>query len=474
MKRVLGSLLLVGLSWSAWCDPPAPKPAGPAAQAVEEPLARPYQPQVEHSEMPKAVTLPEVAVPDHVPTTLGLQDALKVAFRYQSSLRVAESQVKGAEGRVRQTSSGLNPRLSLSSNYNEQLINSLSGSAFGNFFSSGGWTHNATLSQLIYDFGHTRNLTRSQEELKKSAEAAYEQAQSDLALQVKQAYFALLLSQHLIKVQEDALVNRREHVAEARSRFDAGLGLPSDVTRAETALSSSMFNLSQAQTAAANTRLQFNLVLGLDPRVPITLREEEEPLLPFKTSEELFDLALKQRPELTQFQANLASAQAAYDAATTQSAPSVSTNLGYQNKQNPSFQTLGLSLAISFNAIDGGLQDGKVTEAAANVDKAKAELEGAQQRVLSQVGQAYLNLKNAEQQVASAKSEVANARETLRLTNGRYKVGLGIFLDVLDAQSSYLTAQNNQIIAVAQVYLSRAALARAVGEVPKDVMSLEP
>jgi len=426
--------------------------------------AKPYEPQVQHSEVPKPVALPEVKAPAEVPEELGLQDAVKVAFRYQTSLRVSESQVRGAEGRRQQVAAGLNPRLSLSGTYNEQLINTLSGQGgFGNFLAAPGWTMNASLSQLVTDFGHTRDLTRSQAELQKSAQAAYEQAQSNLALQVKQAYFALLQSQRLVKVQEDNVVNRREHVSEARSRFEGGLGLPSDVTRAETALSAALFNLSQVQTQAANNRLQLNLILGLDPRVPLRLREEEEPEPPFKAPQELFDTALARRPELVQYQANLASAQAAVDAAYSQNAPSISTNLVYQNRQNPAFQTLGLNLAISFNAYDGGARDGKVTETEANLDRARAELESAQQRVLSEVGQAYLNLKNAEQQVTSAMAEEANSRETVRLTNGRYKVGLGILLDVLDAQSAFLTAQINRVNAQTQVYLSRAALARALG-----------
>ena len=435
--------------------------------------ADPYTPQTQQAEVPKPVELPSIAVPESVPTTMGLKEAVDTAFRYQSSLRASESQIRAAQGRVRQQASGLNPRLLIQSTYNEQLINSLGG-GLGGVFSANGWNHNATLSQLVTDFGHTRDLTAAQEHSREANQAAYEQAQSDVALQVKQAYFNLLSAQRLIKVQEDSIVNRREHVAEARSRFSAGLGLPSDVTRAETALSASLFQLSQAQTTASNNRLQFNLALGLDPRMKITLREEEEPLLGFKTTEELFEMALAQRPELQQYKQQVASAQSTLDAAYTTSTPSISVNGAYQNRQNPSFQTLGINLAIQFQAIDGGLQDGKITEGKANLDRAKADLEGAEQRVLSQVGQAYLNLKNAEQQVASATAEEANARETLRLTNGRYKVGLGIFLDVLDAQSALLTAQTNRVNALTQVYLSRAALTRAVSGAPAVAGQVSP
>lgn len=426
--------------------------------------ADPYKPQTQQAEVPKPVELPFIAVPESVPATMGLKEAVETAMRYQSSLRVSESQVRAADGRVRQQASGLNPKLLLQSTYTEQPLVNVAG-GFGAVFANKGWTHNATLSQLITDFGHTRDLTAAQEHARDANQAAYEQAQSDVALQVKQSYFNLLSSQRLIKVQEDNIVNRREHVSEARARFNGGLGLPSDVTRAETALSAALFQLSQAQTNTGNNHLQFNLALGLDPRVRITLREEEEPQLAYSTTEQLFDLALVQRPELIQFNKQVDSAQSTLDAAYTTSSPSIGINAAYQNRAQPAIETLGINLAINFQVLDGGLQDGRITEAQANLDRAKAELEGAKQRVLSQVGQAYLNLKNAEQQVASASAEEANAAETLRLTNGRYKVGLGIFLDVIDAQSALLTAQTNRVNALTQVYLSRAALTRAVSGV---------
>jgi outer membrane protein TolC len=100
----------------------------------------------------------------------------------------------------------------------------------------------------------------------------------------------------------------------------------------------------------------------------------------------------------------------------------------------------------------------------ARVDRAEAEL--ARQRVLSEVGQAYLELRTSEQRVAAATAEEANARETVRLATGRYRVGLGIFLDVVDALSALLRAQTDRVNALTQLDLSRAALARAIGETP--------
>jgi outer membrane protein len=421
----------------------------------------PYRPKTIQAELPRPVELPVVAAPEGVPASMDLHEALATALVHQPSLQAAESQIRAAEGRVRQQAAGLRPRVLLQSTYNEQVINRAGGD-LGAIFANNGWTHNASLSQLLTDGGHTRDLTAAQEHAREASRAAYEQARADLALQVKQAYFQLLSSQRLVGVQQDNLINRREHVAEARSRLAGGLGLPSDVTRAETALSAALYQLSQAHTRVATDQLQFNLALGLDPRVQVQLRAQEESLPAFSSSQQLFELALVRRPELEKFRKQLDSAQSTLDAAHTTSTPSLSLNAAYQNRQSPAIESLGINLVISFQALDGGLQDGRIREAEASRDRARAELESARQLVLSQVGQAFLNLKNAEQQVAAASAEEANAQETLRLTNGRYKVGLGIFLNVLDAQSAWLTAQTNRVNALTQVYLSRAALTRAI------------
>ena len=446
MKRLLPLWLGLSLGWSA--------------------LADPYQPKVQHSDTPKPVVLPTVPPPVEITTpSLGLEEVLKLAFQYQTSLKVAEAQVRGAQGRTEQVASALNPRFTLSSTYNDPLlVNSSLGGSFGNFLVPQGFTHSASLQQLLFDFGHSRDLTRSQESLKESAEAAYQQLQVDLVLQIKQAYYSVLQARELVRVQEESLVSRRTHVEQARARFEAGLGLPSDVTRAETALSANLYQLSTAQTNFSTRRLELNQLMGLDPRVAFELRDESEVPLAFQTSEELFERALQSRPELAQYRANLDSAQAALDAAHTQSAPVLGSSLQYQNRQQPSVESISLNLTLSFNAWDGGMQNGKIKEAEAGVDRARAELEAARQRVLGQVGQAYLQLKNAEQQVLSAQAEEANARETQRLAEGRYKVGLGILLDVLDAQAALLLAQANRVNAQTQLQISRAALVRALGE----------
>jgi outer membrane protein len=456
-----------------------------SAAALAQPVT-PYEPKVQQVAPPTQVELPPpLGISTDVPAALTLQDALQQAFRHQQNLRVARSQVLAAQGRTEQVAAARNPRLGIGSTYTDPLFTQFSTSGLGgggtttnttgggqqagftNFLAGGGWTHNVTLNQLLFDFGHTSNQIRASEQTERSLQAAYAQGQANVVRDVKQAYYNLLLAERLVNVQTENLANQRQHVAEAQARFASGLGLPSDVTRAETAVSTALLELTNAQQQVANGRLQLNLTMGIDPRTPVRVIDQSEPPIPgVDNPNALFDRALSTRPELIQYQANLASARATLDAAHTTSAPSIGASLSYQNRAAPSFSSLNLGLSINYQLFDGGLQGGAVREAQANVDRAQAELELAQQRVKSEVGQAYLELRTAEQRVAAATAEEANARETLRLASGRYRVGLGIFLDVVDAQNAFLRAQTNRVNALTQLDLSRATLARAIGEAP--------
>jgi outer membrane protein TolC len=104
-----------------------------------------------------------------------------------------------------------------------------------------------------------------------------------------------------------------------------------------------------------------------------------------------------------------------------------------------------------------------VKEAEANLRSAVAQVEAARLTVQSDVSQAYLNLRNAEQKVTTADAEIANAQEALRLARGRYEAGIGVFLDVLDTETALDTANSNRVNALAAVSQARAALAHAIG-----------
>ena len=118
---------------------------------------------------------------------------------------------------------------------------------------------------------------------------------------------------------------------------------------------------------------------------------------------------------------------------------------------------------MQFTPFDGGLTRGLVKTARANLDAAQAQLLGVQLSVQADVIQSYLNLRAAEQRVSAANSEVFNVEEGVRIATGRYRAGLGQFLDIINAQAFVISARTNLAITQSLVEQNRAALNRAVG-----------
>jgi len=245
-----------------------------------------------------------------------------------------------------------------------------------------------------------------------------------------------------------------------------GVGLPSDVLSAETAVSNAIFSLNLAQNTASVSRVNLALQMGIDPRTPILTAASSEPDIDTKDFTAVVQKALQLRPEIIQAQANIRANLFGVSAAKSSTAPALYADVAYHlvGADIPLKNSeLGYGLTISWDCFNSGLTAGRVETAKANLIAAQAALQTTCQSVISDVTQAYVNLRTAEQRITTAQAEVANGQVSVDLAQGRYNAGLGIFLNVLDAQSALLTAKTNLINAQTTVNQARATLAHAVG-----------
>lgn len=332
---------------------------------------------------------------------------------------------------------------------------------------STGFLAAATVRQLIFDFNHTRDLVRQSAALERAAEQNYTTTQYNLIYQTKLAFYLLQQNERLVAVNEGNVANRESQLALTRARLNSGLGLPSDVVQAETAVSDAVNALVIARNNAEIARVNLALTLGVDPRTPIQVADTTEPVPASTEVNTLVQTALRQRPEIRSAEETIRSTRFGVSAARTTNAPSVSGNLGVSTRGNDdpfNTGTFSVGASIQFSPFDGGLTQGRVREARANLQSAQAQLVSTQLTVTSDVSQAYLNLMSAEQRVVTAQAGVVNAQEGVRIAEGRYRTGLGQFLDIINAQAFLITEQTNLANAQAQREEARAALNRAIGQ----------
>jgi len=112
------------------------------------------------------------------------------------------------------------------------------------------------------------------------------------------------------------------------------------------------------------------------------------------------------------------------------------------------------------------LTKGLVNQAKAGQQSAQATLQQIKLNIVSDVSNAFVQIQAAEQRVKVSEAEKANAQESVRIAEGRYKAGIGTFLEVTDAQSALVQAETNDVLAKSALNRGRAALRRAVGKRP--------
>jgi len=436
----------------------------------------PVTPKIQETPLPPPVELPPPPIlPADVPDRpLTAEEAARIALRNRPDVTVARAGVAAAQGRTQQARSGLLPSVGVGAGYTrtESLSSpgggggGVGGAVGGTFVSASGYQGSITLRQLLYDFERTRNLAHQAGAEERAAVANLTRVQADLVLLVKRAFYDYIQNVRLVEVNEANVRNQQAQLALAQARLKSGLGLPSDVVRAQTAVAEAILNLNLARNNASLARVSLAELMGIDPRTPIQAADTREPAPAEESVNALVTTALKQRPEVLQVRASLQAAQHGLRVAKQTNAPSLSANLGVTARGAdfpPRNSFLSVGASIVWTPFDAGLTAGRVQEANAEIEAIRAQIKTVELAITSEVAQAYLNLRTAEQRVVTADAEVANAEETVRLVEGRYRAGVGTFLEVTDAQAALLTARTNRVNAQTAVDQARAALARAVG-----------
>jgi outer membrane protein len=126
-------------------------------------------------------------------------------------------------------------------------------------------------------------------------------------------------------------------------------------------------------------------------------------------------------------------------------------------------QPFQISATLSLPIFDNFQREQHVEEAEAARNDAKYVIRAQELKTTATVTAAYLTVQAQAQQVQLQNQTAAQARETLRLAQERYRVGLAAFLDVSDARSQYEKAESDRINSVYDYHKAFAALEAAVG-----------
>lgn len=265
------------------------------------------------------------------------------------------------------------------------------------------------------------DLARSREE------AAYRAALSYISVQTSRAFVIAAT-----KAKEDAEEARRV----AGLRFDAGMGLMSDVFRTDVAIKAAEERLMRALAMNSNAQRSLGLALAYDGMVDIA-----GPIEPGVIDKvDLYITAANGRSDIRAASIREKNADNAIKLAQAKFLPTMGLSGEYQmNDHATAFGDEGksfmLGVALKWDILSGGSTLGEVHAAESRAKEASSKLDGARQEAAYRVYEAYSNIQTAQSSVALAEATQKLAEEGRRLIMQRYENGLSTLVEMLDAQS---------------------------------------
>ncbi len=337
------------------------------------------------------------------------------------------------------------------------------------------YTLGGTLTAQV-DLGDAYYKSLAAKQLVKAAGHGLDAQRQDSVAAAAQGYFDLVRAQAGAGVARQAVLIAADYAGQLQRAVEVGLAFKGDALRAQVEVGRNQLALRQAAEQQRNSAARLAQLLRLDSTVELAPREGDlAPLVLVRTNAALDSLvaqALVKRPELLQTKALTRAAKEQH--AGVVKGPLVPTlgaqvflgglgggrngSLGHFDDSEDFF--IGLSWRIG----PGGLFDAPRRKAAASrVNTALLGEEKARDEVIRQVVEAHTRAQSLADQFAVARSAVAAAEETLKLTHERKEFAVGAVLETIQAEQDLTRTRNDLVTAIAEFNKAQYALQRAIG-----------
>lgn len=325
---------------------------------------------------------------------------------------------------------------------------------------------NLTLMVPLYTGGRLGGLVRAASEREKSARAGVGSAQVDAALMVKDAYYRSLLAAEMVKVAQARVDAARALVENTRAMFEAGKGIQASVSRAEAEQADGQRMLTSALNDQQKMLLDLKRAMGVRWDSAIILSDALTFAPPANDVNGSLAEAARIRPELLAARAQVEAARAQVGVAMGSQRPQVygaAMADAFAPGDMGKYTGATVGVTISFPLVDGGQRRAEVAQMNAMQRRSETALKNTEQRVATEIRQAWLDVQTGAQNYQTAQSAVVAAQAAYDVVVLRVQAQKAILVEQLDALAALTQARTNLAQALYDHSIAAARLQRAIG-----------
>src|SRR5256714_6499239 len=328
-----------------------------------------------------------------------------------------------------------------------------------------------SLNMTLFDGGQRLYALRTANSNIVEAEANRVAVKYNVALQVKQQYYAVLAAIESRDAAELQMAQATEQFKTSVAKVRAGVATRSDSLRGVIQIGNEQLALITAQSNKEAADAGLTRLVGSEVPVTADPAAVQENMAALPDSAELAALA-KHGPAVQQAQANVEASQEQTKASKSPYPPSLSasssrTGSGIDRRfglgSDPFSYNGRLSFSLSYPVFNNFQREEQVVRARVAQTNAEVTLRDTQLAAQQTLTQNIGALRSASQRVAVQVASVAAAEEDVRVQQQRYNIGASTFLDLITSQAALATAQQSQIQARYDYRIARAQLDALIG-----------
>jgi cobalt-zinc-cadmium efflux system outer membrane protein len=373
-----------------------------------------------------------------IPSSLTLDEAVRLAMDRNPALAAAKNEIQAAEGDRIDAGSRPNPSFSL------EFEDLPLGTDPGPFLEL-----RETTSRVEYEIetgGRRRLRAQAADRTLETKKLQHLDRVRKLRLEVERAFYKAVLAESNLETSQSILEQVERVIALNRVRFEQGDISALDLNRIEVEKLKFRDDLFQADLALRNANSSLLALLnaqdlsrGIDVKgsLPVDYADPD-PGLPLEASlDELIHAALKKRPDLAAGMEEIKRAETESRLQRASRFPNITVGGGYRRNTDGNAVVFGVTVPLHiFNRNEGGIVRAEAERArAANLSAA------LEKEVQLEVQTAYDALEINRRRVEYIRTQQLNrAEEASRVTLQSYELGGATLIDYLDAQRTYRDA----------------------------------
>ena len=323
-----------------------------------------------------------------------------------------------------------------------------------------------SLTQRALDYSAVNNH-RASIQNERAAEFSVRDSRDQVVFVVVNLYLqAITGASRIVSAQAQVTTSQALYTLAADQK-KAGVVPSIDVLRAEVQLQSDQQRLIFYRNEFEKEKLAIARAIGLPAGQQFSL-QDQAPYAPVEgvTLDQALEKAYRTRSDYKAAQALVSAAERSKEAAKAEKLPTLALNADYgaigpdPASARGTF-TLGARLQVPI--YQGGRIRADIEQADAQLQQRRSEAEDLRGKIDSDVRSAFLDLKSYEDQLRIARRQIVLAKTQLQQSQDRFAAGVTNNVEVVQAQQSVVSSDDNYISSLYSYNLAKASLTRAIG-----------